>query len=1503
MLVSESFIRSVVEMWMRWMMAMSWQVSLVVAVVFTLSLLARKASPRFRYALWCLVLIKLCLPPTLSLVTGIGRWLPAARPETVKIFVKKDAGSEMSATIPAASLPSDDLLATSPSLELQPASTEVASSATPPPGRRTKIHFSGPNILFSAWLAGMLFFVVALGFQYKKMRGDLLRASAVKDAEALGLIDEAKASLGVKASVRFLESPNLFSPILLGLLRPHIIIPAGTLKRREHRQILPIFLHELAHFKRRDLWANWVQVILQILYWFHPLVWLANLSIRKEREMIVDDMVLVHLKGEREAYGRSLVSILKRAARKRLLAPGYVGIVETSKSLRLRLRRILDANRKLSLRLGWMSVALVIALALILIPQARVIKAAPEPGEMAEAEEVEKAQETVSDTEARVVEIPWLPSDVTQERFHFPRWGPKGNIAVLKDESVFSEGQQKIERRLILTSYSGGVLNQSPPIFIKGYTWSADGKYFYALISPETSRKPLKLFRVDAEELKVQEELVDFSEALNIWGLSTSPDGRNLAYVRVDLQETAAPERYKYELCLFDIDSRKSKVLKELEAIKDGPGRQFGSTAWIDQSELAFTENRFLAKEEEKGVNTIWDSLCSINIATGEEREIVKARAFAEEDLTLASGVAGLCYARPRKMFVFVTHPSGWSSRDQRDLNPFRYWAYDIKANKPVEIRPSPGLGSREYFTDIDISPDAKLLTFASAAGLRILEFEVRPGQFFAEPATEKRERSVAPEAEQVEKGPQWLVLDSPVAGTKYALQFDGLTDFVEVPDSPSLDLTNSLTLEAWVNFDLGGDNNPRIISKGWEVRTGYELAVYGTGEKRRLAFLAKGLGRTFSNTVLHAHTWYHVAATYDGTEAALYINGRQDISRNVTGSDVPLHIPTNNISLNIGRNSQTFNDRYKGLIKEVRVWSVARSEDEIRRDMNRVLTGGEPHLSAYWKLDEGEGVICHDTSPNHNDGRFGISQKPRRPWGPEQATGAPDTDRAGDIRTAWASLTPDSQDEWLLLVYGEPVVPVGVNIYETYNPGAVNKVSVFTQDGKEVEVWTGKDPTPTGNGKGVSEISFNVAFKTDRVKIYLDSPSVSGWNEIDAVALIDAAGKTHWATRATASSTYADYGGPATTYQPTLREMTPKSAPGEATSAGDQQIPKNAVRITHVDETAEGERSLGASGHAVLFELTEKVRFVEAVQIFASRYGYPQAPQEDFHLYLLNDQFQVLADLRYPYGMIERGELRWYTLRTPSIEVPRRFYVALSFNPHQTKGIYLGFDESVKESHSLVGLPDSGFEKVKESYDWMVRVYLSEHPSGIKGIQRLADWKPPEVLDPFKGCIEAKYDMGKSDGMQSYGGSGPAIQIRLSDFIPEGVSLRDVKLKGLRLYASRYGTGYDPEKTFGKLLLLDTRGKVLGEAAFPYALFSYKEKWVDVVLPEPLGLGVLAEDGELLRVAFDPGATRYKGIYFHYTRNPKTSHSLVGTAARGFQETPDREWLIRAYFVAEPVP
>lgn len=151
--------------------------------------------------------------------------------------------------------------------------------------------------------------------------------------------------------------------------------------------------------------------------------------------------------------------------------------------------------------------------------------------------------------------------------------------------------------------------------------------------------------------------------------------------------------------------------------------------------------------------------------------------------------------------------------------------------------------------------------------------------------------------------------------------------------------------------------------------------------------------------------------------------------------------------------------------------------------------------------------------------------QHPGPYWEPEQATGPPDTPRAGDIRTAWASLTPDGQMEWLFLGYAGLVRPTSVVIHETYNPGAVYKVSLFGLRGREHVAWTGTDPTPRTAAKGVSRIPVSVKVYTNRVKIYVDSRAVPGWNEIDAVGLVDASGKTHWAIQAKASSTYAVHG------------------------------------------------------------------------------------------------------------------------------------------------------------------------------------------------------------------------------------------------------------------------------------------------------------------------------------------------------------------------------------------
>ncbi|HEV2971314.1 MAG TPA: M56 family metallopeptidase [Pirellulales bacterium] len=152
------------------------------------------------------------------------------------------------------------------------------------------------------------------------------------------------------------------------------------------------------------------------------------------------------------------------------------------------------------------------------------------------------------------------------------------------------------------------------------------------------------------------------------------------------------------------------------------------------------------------------------------------------------------------------------------------------------------------------------------------------------------------------------------------------------------------------------------------------------------------------------------------------------------------------------------------------------------------------------------------------------ITAAGKRPWGPEQATGAPDSNMGDDAPTAWASLTPDGQEEWLELSYADPVDTVAVLVYENLAPGALTQVVLHSADQPGLSfTWTGADPTNPTQRSGISVIPLRVPMKTQRVKLMIDSRKVPGWNEIDAVGLLDRQGQVHWATSAQASSTYAD--------------------------------------------------------------------------------------------------------------------------------------------------------------------------------------------------------------------------------------------------------------------------------------------------------------------------------------------------------------------------------------------
>lgn len=209
-------------------------------------------------------------------------------------------------------------------------------------------------------------------------------------------------------------------------------------------------------------------------------------------------------------------------------------------------------------------------------------------------------------------------------------------------------------------------------------------------------------------------------------------------------------------------------------------------------------------------------------------------------------------------------------------------------------------------------------------------------------------------------------------------------------------------------------------------------------------------------------------------------------------------------------------NGKYAMLLRQLKVPGDREPGLEVQegglRRVNRY--GGHSRLpTGYWVYVYPNWYIWRDLVPV-------VAAK--RPWGPEQMIGSPDTPASGDFGTAWASLSPDSQDEWIMVEFAEPVVPSAIRVHETWNPGAVGKVTLFRLDGTEEDVWEGKDPTSPSKDLGVSDIKLKVDFKTCRALLRIDSQRVRGWNEIDAVGLVDGAGKVQYAIAAEASSTCA---------------------------------------------------------------------------------------------------------------------------------------------------------------------------------------------------------------------------------------------------------------------------------------------------------------------------------------------------------------------------------------------
>jgi uncharacterized protein (TIGR03437 family) len=164
------------------------------------------------------------------------------------------------------------------------------------------------------------------------------------------------------------------------------------------------------------------------------------------------------------------------------------------------------------------------------------------------------------------------------------------------------------------------------------------------------------------------------------------------------------------------------------------------------------------------------------------------------------------------------------------------------------------------------------------------------------------------------------------------ALLFNGSNALVTIPDSPSLHVITTMTLEAWVKPSKVNNAWRDVIYKG---NDNYYLEGMSPNGSAPAVGGTFGSANTnlFSDKALVVNTWAHLAATYDGTTLRLYVNGVQVSSKALTGSLVSSSNP-----LQIGGDS-IYGQYFAGTIDEVRIYSRALSQAEIQTDMNVPVT------------------------------------------------------------------------------------------------------------------------------------------------------------------------------------------------------------------------------------------------------------------------------------------------------------------------------------------------------------------------------------------------------------------------------------------------------------------------------------------------------------------------------------------------------------------------------------
>ena len=149
-----------------------------------------------------------------------------------------------------------------------------------------------PAILFGVWLCGI---AISIGFWMRWLR-------------QISSIRRVATPLDLNLPIQVMSSPVRLEPGVVGILKPVLLLPAGITERLTPAQLEAILAHEVRHVQRRDNLTAAIHMLVETIFWFHPLVWWIRARLMEERERACDEEVM-QMGREPQVYAESILKV------------------------------------------------------------------------------------------------------------------------------------------------------------------------------------------------------------------------------------------------------------------------------------------------------------------------------------------------------------------------------------------------------------------------------------------------------------------------------------------------------------------------------------------------------------------------------------------------------------------------------------------------------------------------------------------------------------------------------------------------------------------------------------------------------------------------------------------------------------------------------------------------------------------------------------------------------------------------------------------------------------------------------------------------------------------------------------------------------------------------------------------------------------------------------------------------------------------------------------------